>query len=183
MGHWACMGIAWGNIEDGQMGPKHSLGCISRAWAARASKHTPGRPPKLDMFWWVVGFEGHISWHAIFDQRKWTSDCHWYVSLLRDLCCSCVKTHANPPQSEQRIYDLSLKERQGENICSSTGGAQEKRKDRMKLSLPPKLMILSVWSPHRMLMYFFAGFFLISPCVCPNSGFWCCIFLMDNSIG
>jgi len=29
-----------------------------------------------------------------------------------------------------------------------------------------------------MLMYFFfAGFLKISPCVWPNSGFWCCVFL------
>ncbi len=31
--------------------------------------------------------------------------------------------------------------------------------------------------PRWMLMYFFAGFFLISPCVWPNSGYWCCLFL------
>ncbi len=32
--------------------------------------------------------------------------------------------------------------------------------------------------PRWMLMYFFAGFFRISPCVWPNSGFfWCCVFL------
>jgi hypothetical protein len=28
-----------------------------------------------------------------------------------------------------------------------------------------------------MLMYFFECFILISPCVWPNSGFWCCVFL------
>jgi len=33
------------------------------------------------------------------------------------------------------------------------------------------------------LIYFFAGFFLISPCVWPNTGFWCCVFshFRDNS--
>ncbi len=31
--------------------------------------------------------------------------------------------------------------------------------------------------PHWMLIYFFAGFFWMSPCVWPNSGFWCCVFL------
>jgi hypothetical protein len=31
--------------------------------------------------------------------------------------------------------------------------------------------------PPWMVMYFFAGFFWISPCVWPNSGFWCCVFL------
>jgi hypothetical protein len=46
----------------------------------------------------------------------------------------------------------------------------------MKLSLPPKLMVFS--SPRWMLMYFFAGYFWISPSVWwPNSGFWCCVFL------
>jgi hypothetical protein len=30
--------------------------------------------------------------------------------------------------------------RSSENICSSTGGGQEKKKDSMKLSLPPKLL-------------------------------------------
>jgi hypothetical protein len=29
-----------------------------------------------------------------------------------------------------------------------------------------------------MLMYLFAGFFLISPCVGLNSGFWCYVFLI-----
>jgi hypothetical protein len=26
-------------------------------------------------------------------------------------------------------------------------------------------------------VFFFSGFFWISPCVWPNSGFWCCVFL------
>jgi magnesium-transporting ATPase (P-type) len=33
------------------------------------------------------------------------------------------------------------------------------------------------FTPSWMLMYFFAGFFWISPCVWPNSGYWCCLFL------
>ncbi len=36
--------------------------------------------------------------------------------------------------------------RSSENICSSSGGPQ-KTKDRMKLSLPPKLMEKLVWVP------------------------------------
>ncbi len=32
------------------------------------------------------------------------------------------------------------------------------------------------------LMYIFACLFWISPHVWPNSGFWCCVFLTDNSI-
>ncbi len=31
--------------------------------------------------------------------------------------------------------------------------------------------------PPSMLMYFFVGFLKISPCVWPNSGYWCCLFL------
>ncbi len=31
--------------------------------------------------------------------------------------------------------------------------------------------------PPWMLMYFFAGIFWISPCLWPNSGYWCCLFL------
>ncbi len=31
--------------------------------------------------------------------------------------------------------------------------------------------------PNWMLMYFLQCFFLISPCVWPNSGFWCCVFV------
>ncbi len=31
--------------------------------------------------------------------------------------------------------------------------------------------------PHWMLLYFFAGFLKIAPCVWPNSGFWCSVFL------
>ncbi len=31
--------------------------------------------------------------------------------------------------------------------------------------------------PPWLLLYSFAGFLKISPCVWPNSGFWCCVFL------
>ncbi len=51
-------------------------------------------------------------------------------------------------------------------------------KDKMKLSLTPKLMIFWVSSPVECWNTFSAGFFLkISPCVWLNSGFWCCAFL------
>jgi hypothetical protein len=33
------------------------------------------------------------------------------------------------------------------------------------------------FTPRWMLMYFFAGFFWISPFVWPNPGYWCCLFL------
>ncbi len=62
------MGIAWGNMEDGLMGLKHSsrnFTCfggryVSRAQVVWALKHMLGRLPKLDMFWWVVGFEVQV---------------------------------------------------------------------------------------------------------------------------
>jgi len=40
-----------------------------------------------------------------------------------------------------------------------------------------KLLVFLVSPPPWMLMYFLAGFFWISPCVLPNSGYWCCLFL------
>jgi len=52
-------------------------------------------------------------------------------------------------------------------IYSSSGGAQGKRKDRMKLSLPPKLIVFSF--PHTpplplmMLKYLLAGFYPSQP--------------------
>jgi hypothetical protein len=39
-----------------------------------------------------------------------------------------------------------------ENICSSSGGTQEKGKTGMKLSLPPKLMVLQVFLKLTLLM-------------------------------
>ncbi len=68
MGHGAWMGIAWGNMEDGWMRPKHSSqnvtcfsGICSAVWTAQALKCASGSSPKLDMFWWVVGFEVQVS--------------------------------------------------------------------------------------------------------------------------
>ncbi len=37
--------------------------------------------------------------------------------------------------------------RSSENVCSSSGGPAKKTKDRMKLSLPPKLTEKLVWVP------------------------------------
>jgi hypothetical protein len=42
-------------------------------------------------------------------------------------------------------YSIICTGRSSENICSSSGGAQQKRKDRMKLSLSPKLVEKLVW--------------------------------------
>jgi hypothetical protein len=111
-------GLYWGTWKMGGWGwnitPQtlHILvGYVSGVRAARASKCTPGHPPKLDMFqrvggrFWGSSFEAHISWHAVSDQPKWTLGRHRYtqhvfcVSLLGDLCRSCVKTHTASKQT------------------------------------------------------------------------------------
>jgi len=73
-----------------------------------------------------------------------------------------------------------------ENICCSSGGAQEKRKEGVKTgwnSVWHQNWCTSEFHPPGRLMYFFASFFKISPGVGPNSGFWCCVFLtlFENS--
>jgi len=55
------------------------------------------------------------------------------------------------------------------DVAASNGGTQEKRKTGWNWG--------KSFTPSWMLMYFFAGFFWISPCVWPNSGYWCCLFL------
>jgi hypothetical protein len=59
--------------------------------------------------------------------------------------------------------------------------ALEKKKKRrqniMKLSSLPKMVLFWV-SPPLMLMYFFGKFFLNLTRFWPNSGFWCCVFLI-----
>jgi hypothetical protein len=57
----------------------------------------------------------------------------------------------------------------------------------MKLGLSPKLMVFWVSPPSPLsltIMHFFAGFFLISPYVWPNSRFWVLwlSYFTDNSI-
>jgi formate/nitrite transporter FocA (FNT family) len=64
---------------------------------------------------------------------------------------------------------------------------RKKRKDRMKLSLSPKLMVVESFTPGDCYCTFLTGLFLIAPCVWPNSGFSCCVFstllyFTDNSI-
>jgi len=63
------------------------------------------------------------------------------------LSISCIRFERN---------HTSCTGRSSENLSSSTGGAQEKKKDRGCSWISP---------PPWMLMYFFAGFFLISPCM------------------
>jgi hypothetical protein len=61
MGHgWGLHGGTWKMSAWGQninLEMLHVLG----AWVAWASKRMSGRPPKCDMFWWVVGFEVQVS--------------------------------------------------------------------------------------------------------------------------
>jgi hypothetical protein len=77
MGHGAWMGITWENMEDGWMGLKHNsqnFTCFSRicfkAWTTQALKRALGSSSKLDMFWWVVGFEVQVLWHAILTNQN-----------------------------------------------------------------------------------------------------------------
>jgi hypothetical protein len=46
-------------------------------------------------------------------------------------------------------------------ICSSSGGAQEKGKDKMTLTSPPKLMVFRVSTPLNTNVLFLPVFFLI----------------------
>ncbi len=64
------------------------------------------------------------------------------------------------------------------NICSSSGGAQDKGKTGWN-SVYNQNWWFSEFHPRPpwMLMYFFAGFFSNLTCVWPNSGFWCCVCL------
>jgi len=77
--------------------------------------------------------------------------------------------------------------RSSENLCSSNGGAQEKRKDRVKtgwkLSLAQKVGAFLSLTPGWRLLYFCGGFLKISPGFGPNSEYWCRVFmtLLENS--
>jgi len=62
-----------------------------------------------------------------------------------------------------------------ENICSSSGGAQEKGRTRWN-SVYHQNWWFSV-SPPLNANVFFSRFFLISPCVWWNAGFWRCVCL------
>ncbi len=98
-------------------------------------------------------------------------------------CCNSVCYNT---QQSSRLIIVVVQLGAVKIYVASSGGAHEKRKTGWKLSLPPKLMVFCVSSPVEwMLVHFFAGVcFWISPCVWPNSGFWCCIFLpfyTDNS--
>jgi len=66
------------------------------------------------------------------------------------------------------------------NHTSCPVEALTKMEWRMKLSVPRKLTVFWVSAAPWMLMYFFAGFWKISPCVWLNSGFWCCVFLSQT---
>jgi len=63
-----------------------------------------------------------------------------------------------------------------ENICSNNGGILGKKKTGWNSQNHQIDGFLS-FTPHWMLMYFFASFFLISPYLWPNSSYWCCLFL------
>jgi len=116
------MGITWGNIEDGCMGPKPSSQNVT--WSGgdmfqrlRLPRHWNiclGCLLKLEMFWWVVSFKVHVLWGAIFDWPKPALGCHrnmtcFCVDLLQGVHCPCVETCVEPPRSGWHIYNSSLK--------------------------------------------------------------------------
>jgi hypothetical protein len=114
----------------------------------------------------------HIPLFQWYPQSK---DCLLNLSMK---CCNSEWIADTEHSMFETMFNSSCTVRSSENICSSSGGAQEKRKDRMKLSLLPKLMVFWVSSLVECYCTFFAGFFLKShPCVWPNWGFWCCVFL------
>jgi hypothetical protein len=58
--------------------------------------------------------------------------------------------------------------RSSENIFSSSGGAQEKRKDKMKLSLPSKLLEKLVWLPVTLFGKIFIPSYAFDALLCQN---------------
>jgi hypothetical protein len=62
-------------------------------------------------------------------------------------------------------------------MCSTSGGAQEKGKDKMKLSLPPKLVGKLVWIPVILFCKIFIPSYLFDALLCPN---W--PFLLPNRV-
>jgi hypothetical protein len=53
-----------------------------------------------------------------------------------------------------------------------------KKKERQdEIQFTTKIDGFLIFTPHWMLMYLFVGFLEISPCVWPNSRFWCCVCL------
>jgi hypothetical protein len=72
--------------------------------------------------------------------------------------------------------------RSSENICRSSGGAQEKGKRGSKpheTQFGTKMVRISEFHPplKKAIVLFRRFFFWISPGLGPNSGFWCCVFL------
>jgi hypothetical protein len=91
---------------------------------------------------------------------------------MLQLSRKCWSSAFNAPGSRLS----SCKVRVSKNVCSSSGGAQAKeRQDENQFTTKIDGFLSSM--PPWMLMYFFEGFFKISPCVWPNSGFWCCVFV------
>jgi hypothetical protein len=72
-----------------------------------------------------------------------------------------------------RVIIVVLTGRRSENICttSSSGGAQKKRKDRVKLSLPAKLVEKLVWVPVISFCKFFIARYAFDALLCRNCPF------------
>ncbi len=125
MGHGVWMGITCGNMEDGQMGSKHSSWnitcfggiCFKGSNCSGIEMHVE---PPVETWHVLVGgrfqgssFKAHVLWCTIFDWPIWVLGCHqnttcFCVSLLQGLYWLCVETCAELPQSELCIYNLLL---------------------------------------------------------------------------
>jgi len=84
-------------------------GYVSRARATWASKRMPSCMPKLDMFWWVVGFKVQVlrlmfrgAWFLIDRNEHWAAIATWHISMLicSTACSLCMETCIGPPQSK-----------------------------------------------------------------------------------
>ncbi len=125
MGHGAWMGIAWGKMEDGWMGSKHSsqnvtcfCGICFKGLGCPCIETCVGLP--VESWHVLMGgrfqgfcFKAHVSWDVVFDQWKWMSGCRWNmtcfrVNLLWGSHCLCVETCVGSLWNKRCIYDLLL---------------------------------------------------------------------------
>jgi hypothetical protein len=71
-------------------------------------------------------------------------------------------------QGSRLIKLGSCRGRSSENICKGIGGGQGKMKDRMKLSLPPKLVEILVWVPGISLCKILISSYTFNTLLCRN---------------
>jgi hypothetical protein len=100
MGHGAWMGITWGNMENGWMGPKHSSqnityfnGICFKGSSCISIETRIGLPSEtwhvsVGGRFWGSCFEAHVLWCVIFNWQKQASSFHrnstcFHVGLLQ----------------------------------------------------------------------------------------------------